>query len=112
MHRLFKPLLALWAALLPSAALAGPLTLDAALRSSSLDAKEGDKAAERIVAIEASHAPEWYRWVGRQGLVIGLDRFGASAPAEVLAEKFGFTGPQVAARVKAWLATFAATVGR
>ncbi|MBC7543783.1 MAG: transketolase [Candidatus Sericytochromatia bacterium] len=67
---------------------------------------------ERVVAIEASHAPEWYRWVGRRGLVIGINRFGASAPAEVLAEKFGFTGPQVAGRVRTWLQSFAVTAGR
>jgi transketolase len=41
--------------------------------------------------------------VGRDGLVIGIDHFGASAPGEVLAEKFGFTGPAVAERVKSWL---------
>jgi transketolase len=57
----------------------------------------------RIAAVEAAHSPEWYRWVGRKGLVIGMDRFGASAPAEVLAEKFGFTGPLVAQRVRTWM---------
>jgi transketolase len=60
-------------------------------------------AHERIAVVEAAHSPEWYRWVGRKGLVIGMDRFGASAPAEVLAEKFGFTAPQVAQRVRTWL---------
>ncbi len=60
-------------------------------------------AHPRIAVIEAAHSPEWYRWTGRNGLVIGLDRFGASAPAEVLAEKFGFTAPQVAERVRTWL---------
>jgi transketolase len=60
-------------------------------------------AHPRIAVIEAAHSPEWYRWTGRNGLIIGLDRFGASAPAEVLAEKFGFTAPQVAESVRTWL---------
>ncbi len=55
------------------------------------------------VAIEAGRSDGWYRWVGRDGLVLGVDRFGASAPAPVLAEKFGFTGEQVAARVQDFL---------
>ena len=36
---------------------------------------------------------------------IGIDRFGASAPAEQLAEQFGFTGEAVAARITEWLAS-------
>ena len=54
-----------------------------------------------IVAIEAGRGETLRRFVGRRGLVIGMDRFGASAPYTVLAEHFGFTGSQVAARVKA-----------
>lgn len=57
-----------------------------------------------IVSIEAGRSDGWYRFVGRDGLVIGIDRFGASAPYKVLAEKFGFTGPQVAERVLAYVA--------
>lgn len=56
----------------------------------------------RIVAIEAGHPDGWYKYVGHKALVIGIDRFGASAPAEVLAEKFGFTAEQIAARIKEW----------
>ncbi|MDP4679178.1 MAG: transketolase, partial [Cyclobacteriaceae bacterium] len=41
--------------------------------------------------------------VGYDSLVIGLDHFGYSAPAEVLDEKFGFTGSQVYEKVKAFL---------
>ena len=41
---------------------------------------------------------------GRAGIVIGIDRFGASAPEKALAEEYGFTPAQVAARVEAWLA--------
>lgn len=57
-----------------------------------------------IVAIEAGRSDAWYRWVGQGALVIGIDRFGASAPAEVIAENLGFTPEQVAARVEGWRA--------
>jgi len=50
------------------------------------------------VAVEAGCTFGWERWVGLDGAVIGLDRFGASARAGVLAEKFGFTAENVAAR--------------
>ena len=40
----------------------------------------------------------WHRYVGDRGEVIGLDRFGASAPASVLYEQFGFTAEAVAER--------------
>ena len=52
------------------------------------------------VAVEAGASLGWERMVGDGGLIIGLDRFGASAPDTVLAEEFGFTGPAVAARVR------------
>ena len=57
-----------------------------------------------VAAVEAGSPMPWYRFTGRDGLVIGMDRFGASAPAKLLAEKFGFTGEQVAAKIQAWLA--------
>jgi transketolase len=41
----------------------------------------------------------WYRWVGDRGAVIGLERFGASAPAQVLYEQFGITTQAVVDRV-------------
>jgi transketolase len=56
------------------------------------------------VAIEAGRPDGWYRFVGRDGLVIGIEDFGISAPAPKVFEKFGITGPQVAARVAGWLA--------
>jgi transketolase len=43
------------------------------------------------VAIEAGISMGWHEWVGAQGHVLGMDNFGASAPAEVLFRKFGFT---------------------
>ena len=56
------------------------------------------------VAVEAGVTDGWYRYVGHDGAVIGLNRFGASAPAKVLFEQFGFTPAQVAATVEGVLA--------
>ncbi len=58
---------------------------------------------DRIVAIEAGRSDGWCRYVGHRGLVIGIDRFGASAPYEVIAEKLGFTPDAVAAKIAAWM---------
>ena len=43
------------------------------------------------VSVEAGSTFGWARWVGASGRSVGVDHFGASAPAEVLFEKFGFT---------------------
>ncbi len=43
------------------------------------------------IAIEAGVRESWWRYVGPQGRVIGMDQFGASAPADVLFEHFGFS---------------------
>jgi transketolase len=55
------------------------------------------------VALEAGVTAPWRSVVGRRALVIGLDTFGASAPAGVLKEKLGFTAEQVGARIADWL---------
>jgi transketolase len=55
------------------------------------------------VSIEAASTFGWERIVGSDGLMVGLDRFGASAPAEVLAEEFGFTPRSLRAAVKNFL---------
>ena len=47
------------------------------------------------VAVEAGSSQGWQRWVGERGRVIGIDSFGASAPADVLFERFGFTTSNV-----------------
>jgi transketolase len=52
------------------------------------------------VAIEAGVTETWWRHVGTAGRVVGLDRFGESAPAEVLFEHFGFTTENVVAVAK------------
>lgn len=54
-----------------------------------------------VVAIEAGRGESLRRLVGGDGLVYGIDRFGASAPLKDLASAFGFTPDQVAARVQA-----------
>lgn len=46
----------------------------------------------KVLAVEASAGVEWYRFADE---VIGMNRFGASAPAELLFEKFGFTATHV-----------------
>ncbi len=50
------------------------------------------------VAIEAGVPQGWHRYVGDRGEIIGMTRFGASAPAKVLYEKFGFTVEKVVER--------------
>jgi transketolase len=52
------------------------------------------------LAIEAAVPLGWERYVGLKGAVIGMTRFGASAPYKVLAEKFGFTAANVVQRAK------------
>ena len=49
------------------------------------------------VAVEAAHPMSWYRWVGHTGAIVGIETFGASAPAPVLYEKYGITAAHVAA---------------
>jgi transketolase len=61
------------------------------------------EAVEARVAVEAGVSFGWERFVGRKGRIIGLDRFGASAPGEVNFDKFGFTAEKVAAVVKSLL---------
>ncbi|WP_421729716.1 transketolase [Brevundimonas sp.] len=55
------------------------------------------------VAIEAGVKQGWERFIGEDGAFIGMSSFGASAPAEVLYEKFGITAAAVVAAVKARL---------
>ncbi|MDU5726969.1 MAG: transketolase C-terminal domain-containing protein, partial [Neisseria sp.] len=55
------------------------------------------------VAIEAGHADGWYKYVGLNGAVVGINRFGESAPADLLFKEFGFTVDNVVATVKSVL---------
>ncbi len=60
-------------------------------------------SSARVVVIEAARGIGWGDMFRQQLLVLGIERFGASAPNSILAEKFGFTGKIVAARVSKWL---------
>ena len=55
------------------------------------------------VAVEAAATLGWERYVGTHGEIVGMERFGASAPAPVNFEKFGFTGENVAKTAKSLL---------
>jgi len=57
-------------------------------------------AVQARVAVEAGVTGGWYRYVGTKGRVIGLDRFGESAPAEQLFPYFGFTTENVVKAVE------------
>jgi transketolase len=69
---------------------------DAAWRESVLP-----KAVRRRVAIEAGTADFWRKYVGLDGAVVGMDGFGASAPAEKLFPHFGFTVDRVVEAARA-----------
>ena len=60
-------------------------------------------ARARKVSLEAGLTRGWERIVGSNGLLLGRETYGASAPDVVLAENFGFTPQAVAERVKSWL---------
>jgi transketolase len=56
------------------------------------------------LAVELGVEQGWHRYVGDRGAMLGIDRFGASAPGEVLLEQYGFTVDNVVARAKRLLA--------
>ena len=58
------------------------------------------RSITKRVAIEMGATDAWYKYVGLDGLVIGIDTFGASAPGDLVMEKYGFTKEQVLAKVK------------
>jgi transketolase len=58
----------------------------------------------RRLAIEPGATLGWWRWVGENGDVLGLDRFGASAPGTTVLEKLGFSADGIARRARALLA--------
>jgi transketolase len=55
------------------------------------------------LAIEPGATMSWWKWVGSDGDVLGLDRFGASAPGTTVLEKLGFTVENILARAQALL---------
>ncbi len=58
------------------------------------------KSVRARVAVEAGATMSWYKFVGLDGKVVGIDTFGASAPAKKLFEKYGFTVANVVSAVK------------
>lgn len=61
------------------------------------------KACRKRVAVEAACTMGWSKYVGDEGMVIGLDHFGESAPYKALADKYGFTPEKVTAAVAEYL---------
>ena len=68
---------------------------DQAYRESVLPA-----AVTKRVAIEAGISEFWYKYVGFNGRVVGMNSFGESAPADQLFKLFGFTVENVVAKAK------------
>ena len=70
--------------------------------------RQPDKYRERVLpsgcekrlAIEAGCSQSWHKYVGLKGDILGIDRFGASAPHNVLLEKFGFTVENILERAR------------
>ncbi len=58
-------------------------------------------ACKKRVSVEAAATYGWRKYVRCGGLTIGLDRFGESAPAKVLEDKYGFTAEKIAEAIKA-----------
>lgn len=54
----------------------------------------------RRLAVEAAQADYWYKWVGLEGRILGMNSFGASAPGGELLAQFGFTADRVIAEVE------------
>ena len=63
------------------------------------------------LAVELGASQGWHRYVGDRGEVLGVDRFGASAPADILLPQFGFTVENVVARARSVLAGCAVNTG-
>lgn len=77
---------------------------------SRFDAQEADyrhrvlpPTVTKRLAVEAGTTIGWHKYVGLEGDVLGIDGYGASAPAGQLAEAYGFTAGNVVARAKAML---------
>jgi len=58
------------------------------------------KSVRARLAVEAGVALSWWKWVGSDGDVLGIDHFGASAPGPKVLAEFGFTSENIAARAR------------
>ena len=70
----------------------------------SRDARERIHERHVELAVEAAHPMSWYQLVGSNGAVVGIDRFGASAPFQKLYEEYGITAARVTAAARGLLA--------
>ena len=61
----------------------------------------GDRS--RMVTIEAGSTIGWHKYTSEGALHIGIDRFGASAPAEALAVEYGLTPDAVIGKIEKWI---------
>lgn len=61
------------------------------------------KAVKKRISVEAGVTFGWCRYVGDEGIAIGIDTFGASAPGPVCMERFGFTVENVVSKAKSFL---------
>jgi transketolase len=61
------------------------------------------EAVKARLAVEPGATMSWWKWVGSGGEVLGLDRFGASAPGTTVLEELGFTSANIGARARALL---------
>ena len=52
------------------------------------------------VAVEAAVGQPWYRWIGDRGAMVGIERFGASAPYQRIYQEFGLTVERVVGQAK------------
>ena len=58
------------------------------------------RSIRRRVSLEMGNTALWYKYVGLDGLAIGINKFGASAPANKVIEEYGFSVEKVVARIK------------
>ena len=58
------------------------------------------RSIRRRVSLEMGNTALWYKYVGLDGLAIGIDKFGASAPANKVIEEYGFSDEKAVARIK------------
>ena len=54
----------------------------------------------RRIAVEAAAPQSWYRWIGDDGVIMGIERFGASAPYQRIYQEFGLTVDEVVAEAR------------
>jgi transketolase len=61
------------------------------------------RAVTARLAVEPGATMSWWKWVGSEGEVLGLDRFGASAPGTTVLKELGFTAENIASRARVLL---------